>query len=309
MTGSTPAAQLLPPPPPPPPAPLATYPWNVALVAALYAVASAALVRCLATALRTEPLFPDAFATVAASPWALATLADFGVGVAAAVAYIGVREAHDDATAAAGAGVTDDDGLLGADVAASPRRGDGGGLSWVARPAAWTVATCCLGNPVVCVYAVTKMVARRGVSAGLLPKAGADGSGRVGVAAAPPPAAGRRTWPVLVLVAATVAGLAFGAMCLWAGLVEGAAGWTYLRTHPWAMATFLDNAVGLTVSGTYLWVRERGSGGWRRAAWMAALLAAGNGAVAAYAVALAVEGMRGGGGAAAVVLGRRPRTE
>lgn len=259
--------------------------------------------RSLATALRTEPLFPDAFATVAASPWALATLADFGVGVAAAAAYIVVREAYDDAAAAAAA--ADDEGLLGAD-AVPPRRG---GLSWAARAAGWTVATCCLGNPVVCVYALTKMVACRGVSAGLLPAAGADGGAGGGGRDGAPPLPARRSWPVLVLVAATVMGLAFGAVCLWAGLVEGGAGWTYLRTHPWVTATFLDNAVGLAVSGTYLWVRERGSGGWRRGAWMGALLAGGNGAVAAYAVGLAMEGMRGGGAATAVVLGRRRRTE
>lgn len=304
MKGSTPAEQLLPPPPPPQSATLTTYPWSVALVAALYATASFALVRSLATALRTEPLFPDAFATVAASPWALATLADFGVGVAAAAAYMVVREAYDD-DAAAAAAAANDEGLLGAD-AVPPRRG---GLPWTARAAGWTVATCCLGNPVVCVYAVTKMVARRGVSAGLLPAAGADGGagdGRRDDALAPP---ARRSWPLLVLVAASVMGLAFGAVCLWAGLVEGAAGWTYLRTHPWVTATFLDNAVGLAVSGTYLWVRERGSGGWRRGAWMAALLAGGNGAIAAYVATLAMEGLRGGEGAAAVVLGRRRRTE
>ncbi|GAB0497473.1 hypothetical protein MMPV_008806 [Pyropia vietnamensis] len=292
--------------PPPPPTTLTTYPWSVTLVAALYATASFALVRSLVTALRTEPLFPDAFATVAASPWTLATLADFGVGVLAAAAYIAVREAYEDAAVAATAAAFDE-GLLGAD-ATPPRRG---ALSWTTRAAAWTAAICCLGNPVVCVYAVTTMVARRGVSAGLLPAADAgarvvsDGGGRDEA----PPSSARRTWPIWVLVAATVVGVAFVAICLWAGIVEGSAGWTYLLSHPWATATFLDNAVGLTVSGTYLWVRERGSGGWRRGAWMGALLAGGNAAIAAYVATLAMEGLREKTGPAAIVLGRRRRTE
>jgi len=287
MSGS-PDAQLLPDKASPAAPALTAYPWSVALLAAAYAAASVALVRSILLSFRTEPLFPDAFATVAASPWALATLADFGVGAAAAAAYIAVREAYDASRAAP------EDGLLGADGGRAP-------WPWAVRAAAWVAATCCLGNPVVCVYAVTKMAACHGVSTGLLPAAGADGGG----SGLWQPAGGRRVWPALALGGSVTAFLAFGAVCLWAGLTEGlSAGWAYIRSNPWAWTTFLDNAVGLAVSATYVWVRERGAGGWRRVAWMAALLLGGNGGTAAYVATMAVEGMAGGE-AAEVVLSRR----
>lgn len=225
-----------------------------ATLAVIYAAVSVAFARELYVVATTRAIGAGA-AAMAASPWAVATIADYVAGAAFGFLFLFLRR----------------DRFLG--------------VSSRVVAAAFVF----LGNVLLLPYVASLMVRYAGIVPALLPSAwdgaldSADAERRAGKDAAQI----KRIGAVFALLA-----VAYFAVLLWAGLTESLMdGYRVLKTEPWAMVMFHDNLCGLLFTATFILARA-GSFSAEAVVWLVLLAVLGNGITCAYVVVVAFEAYR-----------------